>query len=97
MAIDRPAVDHVARLARLDLSEQERDRMSAELARILEHAELIQSLDLDGIEPTSHPLPLVNALRRDEAGPSLGAEEALRGAPAKERGCFKVPRIIEEP
>ena len=71
--------------------------MSAELARILEHAELIQSLDLDGIEPTSHPLPLVNALRRDEAGPSLGAEEALRGAPEKERGCFKVPRIIEEP
>ena len=97
MAIDRPAVDHVARLARLDLSEQERDRMSAELARILEHAELIRSLDLDGIEPTAHPLPLVNAFRPDEAGPSLGAEEALRGAPLEEGGCFRVPRIIEEP
>ena len=97
MPIDRAAVDHVARLARLDLSEQERERMSAELARILEHAELIQALDLDGVEPTSHPLPLVNALRPDEVGPSLGAEEALRGAPVEERGCFRVPRIIEEP
>ena len=97
MAIDRPAVDHVARLARLDLTEQERDRMSAELARILEHAELIQGLDLDGVEPTSHPLPLVNAFRADEAGPSLAAEEALGGAPQEERGCFRVPRIIEEP
>ncbi|MDQ3660539.1 MAG: Asp-tRNA(Asn)/Glu-tRNA(Gln) amidotransferase subunit GatC [Actinomycetota bacterium] len=97
MAIDRAAVDHVARLARLDLSEQERDRMSEELARILEHAELIQALDLHGVEPTSHPLPLVNALRPDEAGRSLGPEEALGGAPQAEGGCFRVPRIIEEP
>jgi len=97
MSIDRPAVDHVARLARLDLSEQERDRMSAELARILEHAELIQALDLDGVEPTSHPLPLVNAFRPDEAELSLTAEQALSGAPREERRCFRVPRIIEEP
>ena len=97
MAIDRPQVDHVARLARLALSEQERDRMSVELARILEHAELIQALDLDGVEPTSHPLPLVNAFRPDEAGPSLEAEAALGGAPLQERGSFRVPRIIEEP
>jgi aspartyl-tRNA(Asn)/glutamyl-tRNA(Gln) amidotransferase subunit C len=95
MPIDRAAVDHVARLARLDLSEEERERMCSELGHILEHAELIQALDLDGIEPTSHPLPLTNAFRTDEVAPSLAAEEALAAAPHAERGSFRVPRIIE--
>jgi aspartyl-tRNA(Asn)/glutamyl-tRNA(Gln) amidotransferase subunit C len=97
MGIDRAAVDHVARLARLDLTEEERDRMSAELTHILEHAERIQALDLDGVEPTSHALALVNVLRPDEVRPSLSQAEALADAPAAEAGRFVVPRIIEEP
>jgi aspartyl-tRNA(Asn)/glutamyl-tRNA(Gln) amidotransferase subunit C len=96
MGIDRPAVDHVARLARLDLSDAERDRMSIELAKILEHAERIQALDLDGIEPTAHAVPLRNVMRPDETRPGLGRDEALQNAPAAEDGRFRVPRILEE-
>lgn len=96
MGIDRAAVDHIARLARLDLSDAERSRMQTELAQILGHAERIQSLDLDDVEPTSHSIPLKNVTRPDEVGPSLTQEEALQNAPEAEDGRFKVPRIIED-
>ena len=96
MAIDRPAVDHVARLARLDLSEEERERMSVELAQILRHAEAIQELELDDVEPTAHALPLRNVMRADEVRPSLTQDEALANAPQAEGGRFRVPRIIED-
>ena len=96
MPIDRAAVDHVARLARLALSEEERSRMQVELSAILEHAERIQALDLDDLEPTSHPVPLKNMMRADEVRPSLSQEEALSNAPAEEDGRFRVPRIIED-
>jgi aspartyl-tRNA(Asn)/glutamyl-tRNA(Gln) amidotransferase subunit C len=96
MGIDRKAVDHVARLARLDLSGAERDRMLAELTNILEHAERIQTLDLDGVEPTSHAVPITNAMRRDKVTPSLSQDDALANAPAVEDGRFRVPRIIED-
>ena len=79
-----------------DLTDEERDRMQKELTGILEHAEKIQSLDLDDIPPTSHALPLSNVLRPDEARPSLPPEEALANAPAAEDGRFRVPRIIED-
>jgi aspartyl-tRNA(Asn)/glutamyl-tRNA(Gln) amidotransferase subunit C len=96
MPIDRAAVDHVARLARLDLTEEERDKMAHELAGILEHAEQIQALELDDVPPTSHALPLVNVMRADEVTPSLTQEEALANAPEVEDGRFRVPRIMEE-
>jgi aspartyl-tRNA(Asn)/glutamyl-tRNA(Gln) amidotransferase subunit C len=96
MAIDDAAVDHVARLARLALSEEERRRMSRELASILEYANAIQALDLDEVEPTSHSLPLTNAVRPDEVAPSLSAQAALKGAPQEEDGRFRVPRILED-
>ena len=97
MAVDRGAVDHVARLARLDLSDAERERMSVELTHILEHAETIQALDLDRVEPTSQAVPLKNVMRKDDVTPSLTQDEALANAPEVEDGRFKVPRIIEEP
>ena len=96
MGIDRKAVDHVARLARLDLSDEERERMSVELAQILGHAEAIQELDLDDVEPTSHALPLRNVMRADEVKPSLSQDEALSSAPEAEEGRFRVPKIIED-
>lgn len=96
MAIDRATVDHVCRLARLDLSEEERERMRAELSKILEHAGRVQALDLKGVEPTSHALPLRNVARPDEVRPSLARDEALAGAPEVEDGRFRVPRILEE-
>ena len=89
-------MDHVARLARLALSEEERSRMQVELSAILEHAERIQALELDDLEPTSHPVPLKNMMRADEVTPSFSQEEALSNAPAAEDGRFRVPRIIED-
>jgi aspartyl-tRNA(Asn)/glutamyl-tRNA(Gln) amidotransferase subunit C len=96
MGIDRAAVDHVARLARLDLSEDERVRMQTELNDILEHVTKIQALDLDGVEPTSHAVPLKNVMRADEISASLSQEAALANAPASEEGRFMVPRIVED-
>lgn len=96
MSIDRKTVDHVARLARLDLSEEERTRMQDQLSAILEHAEKIQELDLDGIEPTSHAIPLRNHMRPDVVGDCLTQDEALANAPKTEDGRFWVPRIVED-
>ena len=96
MTIDRTAVDHVARLARLALSDEERQRMQTELTAILEHVEKIQALELDGIEPTSHAIPLRNVMRPDEVRGSLDQMTALANAPEAEDGRFKVPRIIED-
>jgi aspartyl-tRNA(Asn)/glutamyl-tRNA(Gln) amidotransferase subunit C len=86
----------VARLARLDLSDEERERMQTELSHIIAHAETIQALDLDGIEPTSHAIPLRNVMRPDETRPSLDPAEALSNAPSAEDGRFEVPRILED-
>lgn len=96
MSIDKQAVDHVARLARLDLSEDERAVMLSELQQILGHAEKIQALDLDDVEPMSHSVPMVNQVRRDEVKPSLTQAEALANAPEVEDHRFKVPRIMED-
>jgi aspartyl-tRNA(Asn)/glutamyl-tRNA(Gln) amidotransferase subunit C len=90
-------VDHVARLARLDLSAEERRTMSVELTAILEHAQRIQELDLDAVEPTAHALPLRNVARPDTVRPSLPQEVAVAGAPDPHEGRFRVPRLIEEP
>ena len=70
--------------------------MSVELAQILGHAEAIQELDLDDVEPTSHALPLRNVMRPDEVKPSLTQDEALASAPEAEDGRFRVPKIIED-
>jgi aspartyl-tRNA(Asn)/glutamyl-tRNA(Gln) amidotransferase subunit C len=96
MSIDRKTVDHVARLARLDLTEEERTRMQTELSAILGHAEKIQELDLSAVDPTSHALPLRNHMRPDVVGECLSQEDALANAPKAEDGRFWVPRIVED-
>lgn len=89
--IDRAQVLHVARLARLRLSEEEVERMASELSGILEHVDRISKLDLDGVEPTAHVLALENVLRPDEPRPSWAREEALAQAPDPAEGAFRVP------
>jgi aspartyl-tRNA(Asn)/glutamyl-tRNA(Gln) amidotransferase subunit C len=84
-------------LARLALADDEIERFSDELAGILEHAEDLAALDLDGVPPTAHPFPLVNVLRADEVGPTLDRDEVLAEAPAAEDGRFRVPRILDAP
>ena len=94
MAITREQVEHVARLAHLALSEEELDRLGGQLGAILEAVGKVSELDLTGVEPTSHPLDLVNVWRGDEPQPSLPREEALANAPDVEGGFFKVPPAI---
>jgi aspartyl-tRNA(Asn)/glutamyl-tRNA(Gln) amidotransferase subunit C len=89
--IDREQVLHVARLARLELSEEEVERMSSELSTILEHVERISELDLEGVEPTSHVVELENVLRPDEPRPSWPRDTVLEQAPDPADGAFRVP------
>jgi aspartyl-tRNA(Asn)/glutamyl-tRNA(Gln) amidotransferase subunit C len=89
--IDREQVLHVARLARLELSEEEIERMAGELSGILEHVDRISELDLDRVEPTTHVVELVNVLRPDEPEPCLPREVALEPAPDAADGAFRVP------
>jgi aspartyl-tRNA(Asn)/glutamyl-tRNA(Gln) amidotransferase subunit C len=89
--IDRTQVLHVARLARLRLSEQEVETMVGELSGILDHVDRIGKLDLEGVEPTSHVVALENVLRADEPRPSLPREVALEQAPEPVDGAFRVP------
>jgi aspartyl-tRNA(Asn)/glutamyl-tRNA(Gln) amidotransferase subunit C len=89
--LDRDQVLHVAALARLELTDEEVERMASELSHVLDHIEKIRELDLDGVPPTSHVVDVVNALRPDEPQPSLTHEEALASAPEPLQGGFGVP------
>ena len=89
--IEREQVEHVATLARLELTEEELERMAGELSGILEHVDRVSALDLDGVEPTSHVVVLENVLRADEPEASLPRERALEPAPDPADGAFRVP------
>ena len=93
MAITREQVLHVARLARLEIPEAEISTMQEQLGAILEAVGKVSELDLSDVEPTSHPLDLVNAFDEDEPRPSLTPEEALANAPDAREGAFRVPSI----
>ena len=89
--IDREQVLHVAKLARLKLTEPEVERMANELSGVLEHVDKISELDLDGVEPTSHVIALENVFRPDEPRPSWDRDEVLESAPDPASGAFRVP------
>ena len=91
MAISKDEVLHVARLARLALTDEEVERLGAQLNAILEAVGKVAELDLEGVEPTAHPLDVVNIWSEDEPHESLPVEEALANAPEREGGFFKVP------
>ena len=92
--ISRADVAHVARLARLDLTDDELSRFTDQLAAVLEHAGDLAALDTGGVPPTAHPLELVNVLRDDVPRPCLDRDEVLAMAPAAEDGRFRVPKIL---
>ena len=96
--LTRDNVAKVADLARLDLTAADLDRYTEQLSAVLDHAEDVASLDLDGVPPTSHPLPLVNVLRADVVVEGVDREEVLSQAPSVEDRRFRVPAILgEEP
>ena len=91
MAITRDEVLHVARLARLALTEEEVERFTEQLSAILEAVAKVSELDLSDVEPTAHPLDVVNVWAEDEPRPSIPLEDALANAPIREAGFFKAP------
>ena len=95
MAATEIDVKYVAHLARLNLTKEEEQKFGAQLGQVLGYIEKLNRLDVSGVEPTAHAVPLVNVTRADEVRPSLSNEEALRNAPAKANGLFMVPKIVE--
>jgi aspartyl-tRNA(Asn)/glutamyl-tRNA(Gln) amidotransferase subunit C len=96
--ISRDDVAHVARLARLTLTDDELDLFTEQLGAVLDHARDVEALDVADVPPTAHPYPLVNVLRDDVVTPTLARDEVLAQAPAVEDHQFRVPPIIgEEP
>ena len=89
-------IEHVARLARLDLSEPEKERMRSQLDAILTYIDKLRRLNTDNVEPTSDAIPMVNVMREDELRPCLPREEMLANAPEREGDFVRVPRSIEE-
>jgi aspartyl-tRNA(Asn)/glutamyl-tRNA(Gln) amidotransferase subunit C len=94
--IEMAEVEHVARLARLSLTPEEKERMREQLDRILGYIDKLRELDTTGVEPTSHAIPMLNVMRDDEVRPCLPAAEALANAPDRRENFFRVPRILEE-
>jgi len=94
MTLDRAMVAHIAELAKLQLSDEERERFAAQLSDILAYAERLRALDTAAIPPTASVLPLRNVLRPDVVGPSLPHDEALANAPRGNGESFVVPRVI---
>ena len=94
--ITREDVAHVARLARLELTDDELELFTGQLAAVLDHAEDVAALDVAGVPPTAHPLPIRNVLRADEPRPSLDRDEVLAVAPLVEDDRFRVPPVLGE-
>jgi len=95
MRISKKKIEHIASLARLHLSEEEKELFSSQLSSILEYMEKLNELDTNDIEPTSHVLPLSNVMKDDMLKPSIPREKALMNAPDHTDKFFRVPKIIE--
>lgn len=94
MIITRQQVEHVARLARLELTEEEKEVYTGQLNSILEYVKVLDELDTSQVQPMAHVLPIHNVFRPDETRPSIDKEEALDNAPDRQGEFFKVPRIV---
>jgi aspartyl-tRNA(Asn)/glutamyl-tRNA(Gln) amidotransferase subunit C len=95
MALTEKDAEYVARLARLEISAQEKTLYTAQLDKILGHAQDLNAIDTTKVAPTFHVLPLKNVLRDDVVQASMPREEILSNAPDKSKGCFRVPKILE--
>jgi aspartyl-tRNA(Asn)/glutamyl-tRNA(Gln) amidotransferase subunit C len=94
--LDRSEVARLAALARIDVTDDELDRLSGQLSAIVEAVAQVAQVAGDDVPATSHPIPMANVFRPDEVRPSLRQEEALSGAPSAEDGRFRVPQILGE-
>jgi aspartyl-tRNA(Asn)/glutamyl-tRNA(Gln) amidotransferase subunit C len=95
MAAAEINIKYVAHLARIALTPDEEKKLAAQLGGILGYIEKLKELDVTGVEPTAHAVPMINVLRTDEIRPSLPHDEVMRNAPAQANGLFIVPKIVE--
>jgi aspartyl-tRNA(Asn)/glutamyl-tRNA(Gln) amidotransferase subunit C len=94
MPVTLEDVDHIAKLARLEFTKEEKEKFTHQLNEILAYVEQLNKLDTGNVEPLAHVIDLNNVFRRDEVKPGLTTEEALKNAPAKTEKFFKVPKVI---
>lgn len=95
MRLTKEDIESVAHLSRLELSDEEKDTLAGHINRLLENFEKLKDLDTDGVEPTSHVIPVSNVLREDVSRPSLPVEEVISNGPQVADGCFVVPRVVD--
>lgn len=95
MKLSREEVKHIAKLARLGLTEEDVEKFREQLSNILENFEILKQVDTTNVPPTSHPVALTNVFRDDEVAPSYSPEEILANAPHQEDGCFRVRAVLE--
>lgn len=95
MRLSRKEIDSVAYLSRLELAEEEKDKLAGHINRLLDNFQSLQEINTDDVEPTSHVIPVSNVFRKDEARTSLSAEEVVSNGPQVAENCFVVPRVVE--
>jgi len=95
MKITKDQVEHVAHLARLSLTEEEKERMTKDMEMILEFADQINQFEFEDVNATAHVIPIENVFREDEVRPSMDRDILLSNATSKENGCYSVPKIVE--
>lgn len=95
MKVTRDTIEHIAGLARLNITEAEKDKLTLEMENILSHVDKLNELDTSGIKPMEHVIPLKNVLREDKVEKSYDRVTMLANAPSSEDGCFKVPKVVE--
>lgn len=95
MALSREDIESVAYLSRLELSEEEKDKLTGHINRLLDNFQKLQEIDTTDVEPTSHVIPVSNVFRKDEVSPSLPVEDVLANGPQVTEDCFVVPRVVE--
>ncbi|MGE5474521.1 MAG: Asp-tRNA(Asn)/Glu-tRNA(Gln) amidotransferase subunit GatC [Ignavibacteriales bacterium] len=88
-------IEHVANLARLELTPEEKEKMIKDLAAIIDFADKLSEVETEGIQPTAHILDIKNVLRKDEVKPSYDVDDMIRNAPESANGCIKVPKVVE--
>ena len=95
MSVSKEDVKHIANLSKLNLTEEELEKYTTELSDIVNCANELASIDVDGVKPTAHILDIKNVFRKDEVQPSYDREEILKNAPSKDAGCVSVPKVVE--
>ncbi len=95
MSVSKEDVKHIAKLSKLNLTEKELEKYTNELSSIVDFANELSNINVDGVKPTAHILDIKNVFRKDEVQPSYDREEILKNAPSKDAGCVSVPKVVE--